>query len=308
MICIGDARHLPIRAESVQCCVTSPPYFNLRDYQVAGQIGLEPTPEEFVVQIVAAFREVWRVLKPDGTLWLNIGDSYAANRTYQVPSTKGGSKHSSAQGSSGGMHVPPGLKPKDLIGIPWMVAFALRADGWYLRSEIIWHKPNPMPESVTDRVTKAHEQLFMLTKQERYYYDYEAVLERKVCYRKRGAGRSKHNADRNDNGDMAHFANTDLERGTRNKRSVWTIATEPCAEAHFAVMPEALVEPCILAGSRPGDLILDPFAGSGTVGRVAAKHLRQFIGTELKPDYATMAHRRQAGIQQSLLSLAEVEA
>ena len=303
-IMVGDCRTLmdAMDAGSVQTCVTSPPYWGLRDYGHDGQIGLEQTPDEYVAEMVGVFREVRRVLADDGTLWLNLGDSYK-------PSSGGSTKKglneryfgrtfaTDKQGADEGhldrsRFVAADLKPKDLVGIPWRVAFALQADGWWLRQDIIWHKPNPMPESVTDRCTKAHEYLFLLTKQARYYYDHDAVLEPFsdgggwIGRQPRKTG--KHNSDRLDGGAMATTGN---EAG-RNRRSVWTITTKPFAGAHFAVMPTALAEPCILAGSRPGDLVLDPFTGSGTVGVVALRHNRQFIGTELNPDYATIAHNR----------------
>jgi DNA modification methylase len=310
----GDCRAvLPtLEAGSVQTCVTSPPYWGLRDYGVEGQLGLEKTPEEYVSRMVEVFREVKRVLREDGTLWLNLGDSYAAT-------TKGsGGKANStlnAQRDDAGAVIGKSivtfeprefdlaacaLKPKDLVGIPWRVAFALQADGWWLRSDVIWSKPNPMPESVTDRPTKAHEYLFLLTKAERYYYDAEAIKEpaavsvvARAAYRNGGtklaANANRHDGDK---GQRTGFA--DYLDG-RNRRSVWTIATQPFPEAHFAVMPEALVEPCILAGSKAGDTVLDPFAGSGTVGKVAARHGREFVGIELNPQYVGMARRRVAG-------------
>ena len=291
-------------SESVRCVVTSPPYWGLRDYGVAGQLGLERTPEEYVSRLVGVFREVRRVLTDDGTLWLNLGDTYAANRPHQVPSTKGGPKHSPAQGFEGSaMSVPHGLKPKDLVGIPWRMAFALQADGWWLRSDIIWHKPNPMPESVTDRPTKAHEYLFLLSKSQRYYYNAEAIAWASCnpgnarpakhvvaalagdpkLRTKAGLFKLQQNWERN--GPPA----------TVNARTVWTVATQPFPEAHFATFPEALVEPCILAGSAPGDLVLDPFAGRGTVGVVAQRHGRRFLGIDLNPEYCAMARRRIAG-------------
>ena len=284
---------------SVDCIVTSPPYWGLRDYGVDGQLGLEATPEEYVAKMVEVFREVRRVLRDDGTLWLNIGDSYAANRSYQVPSTKGGTKHSYSQAVGGkGSVIPDGLKAKDLIGIPWRLAFALQADGWYLRQDIIWHKPNPMPESVRDRCTKAHEYIFLLSKSERYFFDSEAIKEPAVSEKPAGNKRHKYADAYNAGTSEEHrtkaglLALTGVEWETRNRRSVWTIATKPYAGAHFAVMPEALVEPCVLAGSRAGDTILDPFTGSGTVGLVALKHGRHFVGTELNPEYAALAEAR----------------
>ena len=290
-ILVGDALESlsKMASGSVRCCVTSPPYWGLRDYGVDGQIGLESTPEEFVAKLVAVFREVRRVLADDGTLWLNLGDSMG---------TKGSSGKGEKQITNAGTlladrrwRIPPGLKPKDLVGIPWMVAFALRADGWYLRSEIIWHKLAPMPESVTDRPTKAHEQLFLLSKSANYFYDADAIAEPSVT----GFTRDRSRPD--DLGVAAEksgdFGSTSCGIGeTRNKRSVWTIGPQPFDGAHFAVMPEALVEPCVLAGSERGDLVLDPFAGSGTVGVVALKNGRDFAGCELNPKYAEVARNR----------------
>ena len=255
----GDCREIMRRwaAEGirVQTCVTSPPYFGLRDYGVDGQIGLEDTPGAYVAQLVEVFREVRRVLRDDGTLWINIGDSYAANRSYQVESTKGGAKHGPGQAAGGkGSRVPDGLKPKDLIGIPWRVAFALQADGWFLRQDIIWHKPNPMPESVRDRCTKAHEYIFLLSKSERYFYDHEASMEpvaastverlsQPTLRQQEGSARVPGKT----NGNMKAVGRTDL----RNRRSVWTVATRPYKGAHFATFPPDLIRPCILAGCHP---------------------------------------------------------
>lgn len=297
--CLEVLRQLP--AGSVQCCVTSPPYFGLRDYGCDGQIGLEPTPEEYVARLVAVFAEVRRVLADDGVCWVNLGDSYANDGKWG--------------GSSGGKHVPAlhgntgigrgkkstGLKPKDLIGIPWRVAFALQADGWYLRQDIIWAKPNPMPESVTDRCTKAHEYLFLLTKSARYFWDAEAIAEKST-------GRPAWS------GDCAFIANSGRNdwsskdkkpgRETRNRRSVWTVATQPYSGAHFAVMPPKLIEPCILAGSRRGDLILDPFNGAATVGVVAVQHGRRYLGIELNPEYIRISlDRLRLDAAQSTLAL-----
>jgi len=283
---------------TVQTCVTSPPYYGLRDYGAAGQIGLESTPESYVSRLVEVFREVKRVLKPDGTLWLNLGDSYA-NDTKWGGST--GGKH------SGALHGHPvgrarrstGLKPKDLIGIPWRVAFALQADGWYLRQDIIWAKPNPMPESVRDRCTKAHEYVFLLAKSQRYFYDAGAIAEYAASFGRQHTARGE--SPRITEGrklGVYHAGVSDLsrnyERARRNRRSVWTIAPKPYSGAHFAVMPEDLVTPCILAGSRPGDLVLDPFAGSGTVAVVARRLSRSFVGMELSADYCALAERRLA--------------
>jgi len=307
----GDVRET-LRAlpeQTVQTCVTSPPYFGLRDYGVDGQIGLEPTPAEYVEQMVAVFREVRRVLRDDGTLWLNLGDSYAANRTYQVPSTKGGPKHSDSQSAGGkGSVVPDGLKPKDLIGIPWRVAFALQADGWYLRQDIIWHKPNPMPESVRDRCTKAHEYVFLLSKSERYFWDAEAMQE--PVQSDKGNGKSfrgggsytGNNAFNNHQTKQRETSgNAPNESGLRNRRSVWTVATRPYKGAHFATFPPALIEPCILAGAPFDGLVLDPFTGSGTTAAVALQHGRRFIGCELNPDYIKLAEARIAAAEAEVL-------
>jgi len=288
--CLDVLRTLP--DASVQCCVTSPPYYGLRDYGHADQIGLEQTPDEYVAKLVAVFREVQRVLKDDGTLWLNLGDSYA----------NGGrqSRDTDDKLSQRGMNVRPddGAKPKDLLGIPWRVAFALQADGWWLRQDIIWHKPNPMPESVTDRCTKAHEYLFLLSKSARYFWDQEAMKESAIdaeTIKGKRARASDH--IQNDSGYDGHRTRVSLmksqpPRDTRNRRSVWTIATKPYSGAHFATMPPALVEPCILAGSRPGDVCLDPFSGSGTVAAVATSLGRQAIGIELNPEYQSLAIER----------------
>jgi DNA modification methylase len=290
-IIIGDVRTAMklIPDQSVQTCITSPPYWGLRDYGQGDQIGLEETPQQYVDQMVEIFREVWRVLKDDGTLWLNIGDSYSGSG--KGPAGNLGATHNERHME--GKHsaiVPDGLKPKDLIGIPWRLAFALQADGWYLRQDIIWAKPNPMPESVTDRCTKSHEYVFLMSKSRQYFYDHLAIKEDATTEPKA--------RDKNAEGYQADYAKGERfsagERvfgadGKRNKRDVWTIATKPFKGAHFAVMPEALVEPCILAGSSEGDTVLDPFTGSGTVGMVALRHNRYFVGTELNPDYAELA-------------------
>lgn len=310
-IIIGDAREqlklLP--SESVHEIVTSPPYYGLRDYGCAGQIGLEETPEDFVAELVALFREARRVLRSDGTFWLNLGDSYANDSKWG--------------GSTGGKHVVAlhgdagvgrgkrctGLKAKDLIGVPWLVAFALRTDGWYLRQDIIWSKSNPMPESVTDRCTKGHEYLFLLSKSRRYYYDSDAI--REECESEdRRVGRSSHALIDPSQAPRKGMRSSDperfgLTRGTtnqpcshpmgRNKRSVWTIATSPFSEAHFATFPPALIEPCILAGCPEGGVVLDPFGGAGTTGLVADRLQRNAILIELNPTYAAMARRRIDG-------------
>ena len=306
----GDTRaslaRLPER--SVRCCVTSPPYWGLRDYGHDGQIGLEQTPAAYVASMVEVFAAVRRVLTDDGTLWLNLGDSYTGNA-----STGGTGKSTAYAVRDLPNKNTPGLKPKDLVGIPWRVAFALQADGWYLRSDIIWHKPNPMPESVTDRPTKAHEYIFLLAKSERYYYDHKAIAE--DCVRgdagssftseydlvtKPGVGLAPRKRTmppiggvKKAGGDNATYSGNTPDFGTtRNKRDVWTIATQPYSGAHFATFPEALVEPCILAGSAVGDTVLDPFSGSGTTGAVAVRHGRNYIGCELNPAYIALSERR----------------
>jgi DNA modification methylase len=349
-ILCGDALEQlrTLQSATVQCCVTSPPYFGLRDYKVAGQLGLEKTPAEYVAELVKTFSEVKRVLKSDGTLWLNLGDSYANDGKWG--------------GHTGGKHVKvlhnspigrnkkyTGLKPKDLIGIPWRVAFALQADGWYLRSDIIWSKPNPMPESVTDRCTRSHEYMFHLTKSARYFYDAEAIKEsatdhefnrqdakdakaswkgsafddgknlinhpnvgkrdkKQDGYGRRHAGFNERydESKRKDfdskqggggNGFAGHSGNfkangEPFTNGTRNKRTVWSVATHPYSEAHFATFPPALIKPCILAGSRPRDMVLDPFGGSGTTGMVALELGRRAILIELNPEYIELIRHR----------------
>jgi len=367
VILLGDARKrlAELPAGSVRTCVTSPPYFGLRDYGTAtweggspdcdhkgpprasdktglshpekksreqllsepsrlvsatpykgdcpkcganridSQIGLEPTPEAYVTEMVALFREVRRVLADDGTLWLNLGDSYFPHNGSRGNKTPAGD---SLRGRDNEYQPSPkinaeGLKGKDLIGIPWRVAFALQADGWYLRSDIIWHKPNPMPESVTDRPTKSHEYVFLLSKSPRYYYDHVAVRERGVMTAGDSAGSPQRDTRETHgmgggNGGMVEakrkLAQELAEKGysTRNRRDVWTINTKPFKGAHFAVMPEALVEPCVLAGSAEGDTVLDPFTGSGTVAVVANRLGRNFVGTELNPEYAEIAKER----------------
>jgi DNA modification methylase len=263
---------------SAQCCVTSPPYWGLRDYWTEGQLGLEKTPEEYVAKLVAGFAQVWRVLKSDGTLFLNLGDSYAANGV-------------------SGLNVKGGLKPKDLIGIPWLVAFALRAQGWYLRSDIIWAKPNCMPESVTDRPTRSHEYIFLFSKAQRYFYDAEAIKEKITgdMQRRFDAGHTrgangKLDDSRNDSNSFR--GDKSLKDSLRNKRDVWTVCPAQYSQAHFATFPPDLIKPCILAGSRPGDTILDPFAGSGTTGMVAIELGRTPVLIELNPEYVKLIHER----------------
>lgn len=370
----GDAMEMlrTLPDESVQCCVTSPPYWGLRDYGCAGQIGMEASYQEYVSNIVGIFAQVWRVLKSDGTLWLNLGDCYAtgAGKVGECPGggeqgdrwkgyrgTRPGSpKHAdNAMGPMTQANRMPqiGLKPKDLVGIPWRVALALQESGWYLRSDIIWNKPNPMPESVTDRPTKSHEYIFLLTKSERYFYDHEAIKEKCVSDHDAGNGfdgrqggaahlpmsggtgtkepwtrKKSWNGSKFDDGKnlLVHpnvgkrtngkwsaqepqtsghrmvesVANARAKGNShdspfgesRNKRSVWTISTIGYPEAHFATFPPTLITPCILAGSRPGDAILDPFGGSGTTGAVALELGRRAILIELNPDYVKLIERR----------------
>ena len=280
MIIRSDARYIPLADESVDCCVTSPPFWGLRDYGVDGQLGLEKTLQEYVDNMVSVFREVRRVLRSEGTLWLNLGDSYATNR-----GSNGGSRVNEGvkQKTNRGhlrrwMPLPAGLKDKDLCGIPWRVALALQDDGWWLRSDVIWSKPNPMPESVQDRPTRSHEYLFLLTKSERYYYDAAAVSEPSICDRVRGTHGYSHVPGDGDNSGLSRRENTAM----RNKRSVWEIPLQPFNGAHFATFPEKLVEPCIAAGCPEGGLVLDPFAGSGTVGEVAYKMGRRFVLCDIK--------------------------
>lgn len=296
--CLDVLRSLPDGA--ARCCITSPPYWGLRDYGHDGQIGLEPTPEEYVSRMVEVFREVRRVLTDDGTLWLNLGDSYAANTTGGIAPQGGTSARPKIDSTEyAARRVPNGLKPKDLVGIPWRVAFALQADGWYLRQDIIWAKPNPMPESVTDRCTKAHEYLFLLAKSERYYYDQEALkepvsassIERWGTDKPKRKNPSPQGLSAGSVSGESCFGSQD---GTRNRRSVWTISTKPFNGAHFAVMPEDLVKPCILAGTARGDVVIDPFTGAGTTAKCAKELGRGFVGSELNPAYCEIAAKRMA--------------
>lgn len=281
-----------VEPESVQMCVTSPPYFGLRDYGHPGQIGLEQTPEQYIAAMVEVFRCVRDVLRDDGTLWLNIGDSYNAHPGQRKTTDKAGEKQQSVRGAQAApSRSVVGCKPKDLIGTPWMLAFALRADGWFLRQDIIWHKPNPMPESVRDRCTKAHEYVFLLSKSERYFFDSEAMREEAV----KGAAGSSFNTGKTATHQLGRSSDAErVEDGKRNRRSVWTVATRPYKGAHFATFPPALIEPCILAGSRPCDIVLDPFMGSGTTAQVALQHGRRALGCELNPAYIDLIHQRLA--------------
>lgn len=341
----GDCREVlrTLPDESVHCCVTSPPYFGLRDYGVDGQMGLEESPDEFVAGMVSVFRECRRVLRDDGTLWLNIGDSYAGTggQSPQMGALFKGRARQRENVCTSARIRADGCKAKDLVGIPWLLAFALRADGWYLRQDIIWSKPNPMPESVRDRCTKAHEYLFLLSKSPRYYFDADAIAEPlgqasvdrlsqptlaeqagsdRVPGKTNGAMKS---VGRRAPGNVSHkqtaayesgderlrtkgglvdFAERERAKvaagdliGTRNKRSVWTVATQPFKEAHFATFPPALIEPCVLAGCPEGGTVLDPFGGAGTTGLVANRLQRNAILIELNPEYAAIARRRIHG-------------
>jgi DNA modification methylase len=303
----GDAlialRALP--AAIADTCITSPPYYCLRDYGIEGQIGLEDSPEEYIENLVAVFCEVRRALKDDGTLWVVIGDTYAGS------GKRGGRDPTIGLRNLGNSEypaksIPAGCKPKDLIGIPWMLAFALRADGWYLRQDIIWQKPNPMPESVADRCTKSHEYIFMLSKSPRYYYYAEAIKEPAVSTsikkftdkstdKQRGHGR-RHAGF---NGRYAERLAVEGVPTTRNKRDVWAVATHPYKAAHFATYPPELIRPCVLAGSRPGGIVLDPFFGAGTTGLVALQEGRRYIGIELNSEYCAIAQERLEAYEQS---------
>ena len=291
--CIEMMRTLP--DNSVNCCVTSPPYFGLRDYGCDGQIGLEESPDAFITNLVSVFREVKRVMKDDGTLWVNIGDSYFnkqnSNRnglsgSLGAGAVRGGGEYKTQKRNAG----TTGCKEKDLIGIPWMLAFALRADGWYLRQDIIWHKPNPMPESATDRCTKAHEYIFLLTKSPKYYFNHKAMQEKAVSKGKpRQFGATKQVGTlRNDVGRVFE------DNGLRNRRSVWSVPVHPYKEAHFATYPPELITPCILAGCPEGGTVIDPFGGSGTTAQVSIENRRNAILCELNPDYVKIIERRLA--------------
>lgn len=325
--CLEVLRTFP--DECINTVITSPPYWGLRDYGVDGQIGLEPTPEEFVRQMVEVFREVRRVLKDEGTLWLNLGDSYWANRSnngLEWDKNYGKSKNHMLRA---GNRTHEFLKPKDLIGIPWRVAFALQEDGWYLRSDIIWNKPSCMPEAVKDRPTKSHEYIFLLSKSKNYFYDYESIKEQAVGFNNepvagslgafgptqsrrrkgnsktfRGGGVYTKGQSFNNSADVKRESqgNTPNATGLRNKRSVWTVSIKPFKEAHFATYPPDLIEPCVLAGSPKGGVVLDPFFGSGTIGEVAIKHNRNFVGIELNPEYIKIAENRLSAVQLELIN------
>lgn len=307
MILQGDCLEVlkTLETNSINCCITSPPYWGLRDYGVEGQLGLEKTPEEYVANMVNVFSEVKRVLHEDGTLWLNLGDTYASdtkgsggisNSTLNAKYDEYGNLAGKSQPHFNARKIQHGLKQKDLVGVPWRVAFALQADGWYLRQDIIWHKPNPMPESVTDRCTKAHEYIFLLSKNQKYYFDNESIKEPSVA-EAGTAGNWKGNRDFGLPNRQTRFYKPNLGGsidGTRNKRSVWTVTTKPFKEAHFATFPEDLILPCVLAGCPKGGIILDPFNGAGTTGVVAKKNFREYIGIELNEEYIKIAEKRIA--------------
>ena len=287
----------------VQTCVTSPPYYGLRDYGHEGQLGLEETPEQYIANMVEVFRCVKDILADDGTLWVNIGDSYYNYRPGKgqalVQQSVANNDQDLPQVCARRGNKLEGLKEKDLIGIPWMLAFALRSDGWYLRQDIIWHKPNPMPESVRDRCTKAHEYIFLMSKSEKYFFDSEAMKELGVI--PAGTKAAKGSAERQaQNGVNARPPEYKVYDGMRNRRSVWTVTTKPYKGAHFATFPPDLIEPCILAGSRPDDIVLDPFMGSGTTAQVAIQHGRQYLGCELNPEYKVLQDQRIASAEQNI--------
>lgn len=302
--CLQGLKRLP--DNSVDCCVTSPPYYALRDYGMDEQIGLEETPQAYIDRLTEVFMEVYRVLKPTGTCWLNIGDSYNGNKKGNTETNK---NKRVAESNHFEKKLWDGAKQKDLIGIPWMLAFTLRANGWYLRQDIIWHKPNPMPESVTDRCTKSHEYIFLLSKSEQYFFDYEQIQEVATGYDGRKDTMMKGSTKYADapivpGQSVQSMAKRGHERwkfkegddGTaapvRNKRDVWSVNTKPDLNAHFAVYPEELIRPCILAGSPKGGVVLDPFMGSGTTARVARHWGRHYVGFELNPDYIDIIRKK----------------
>lgn len=286
--------------ESVNCCITSPPYYGLRDYGVDGQIGLEETPDEYIRKLTDVFHEVKRVLKNDGTLWVNIGDTYNGAKTGNTEIIK---HKNVAETNEFKKKLWNGCKQKDIIGIPWMLAFSLRADGWYLRQDIIWHKPNPMPEPVKDRCVKSHEYIFLLSKSPQYFFDYEAIQEDAICKddRRNGQGRIAYDGKRTESDDKNAQRSFVSINEKRNKRDVWSVIPSHVKEVHFATYPEELVEPCILAGTQEGGVVLDPFFGSGTTGRVAERLGRKWIGIELNERYVEIAKKRTNDVQLQLL-------
>jgi DNA modification methylase len=300
VLIVADARLLPLRDGCVQTVVTSPPYWGIRDYGAAGQIGLEPDLDSYVASVVTVFREVRRVLRDDGTAWVNLGDGYdAGTRATRRPSRKAG-KHGYWTNPLINMRTSTDMGPKQMLAIPWRVALALQADGWILRCDIVWHKPNPMPESVTDRPTKAHEYVFLFSKRERYHYDADAIKEPVTgTSHPRGNGINPKARVRapgaKQNASFSAAVSGLVE--DRNCRSVWTIQTQAYDGAHFATFPEALVEPCILAGCPVGGLVCDPFVGSGTVGAVAERLGRRWVGTDLTYQPLATARTAQRGIR-----------
>jgi DNA modification methylase len=287
--CRETMRKWASQGVKAQTCVTSPPYYGLRDYGHDGQIGLEETPEEYIKAMVEVFQCVWNVLEDNGTLWLNIGDSYAGNNSRASNNGRAGFGNPREKVVN---RTGEGLKTKDLIGIPWMLAFALRADGWYLRQDIVWHKPNPMPESVQDRCTKAHEYIFLLTKSQKYYYDHEAIKEPvKEDWGTRDRANGKYH---NEGTGLQPHSGLEKSYEMANKRSVWSVPVKPYTGAHFAVFPSELIEPCILAGAPIGGIVLDPFMGSGTTAQVDQDLGRQYIGCELNPEYGKLQKKRTA--------------
>jgi len=287
----------------VRTCVTSPPYWGLRDYGNDDQIGLEASPSEFVESLCQVFDEVWRVLADDGTVWVNLGDSYAGASLSRASNNGRAGYGNPREGTFS--RLGDGLKHKDLVGIPWRFAFAMQERGWYLRQDIIWAKPNPMPESVTDRCTKSHEYIFLFSKQPKYFFDHEAIQEPAIHSedRRAGLGRLNYRGKRQGENGTGQEAFVSIKE-FRNKRSVWNVGVASFKDAHFAVYPPALIEPCIKAGSAEGDTVLDPFSGSGTTGEVALKLGRNYVGCELNPDYARLSEKR---ITEALGMFAEVE-
>lgn len=287
----GDCRDIMKRwrdeGVKVQTCITSPPYFGLRDYGHDNQIGLEENVSDYVANLVDVFEHVWHLLSDDGTLWLNLGDSYAGSG--KGPSKSLNGEHHRLEDKHSKI-VPDGLKPKDLIGVPWRVAFALQNFGWYLRQDIIWHKPNPMPESVKDRCTKNHEYIFLMSKKQRYYYDFDAIKEPvKEDWGTRDRTDGKYH---NEGTGLQPHSGLEKSYEWANKRSVWSVTTKPFTGAHFATFPPDLIEPCVMAGSRVGDIVLDPFMGSGTTAAVADRLNRLYLGCELNPDYQKLQKER----------------
>lgn len=288
--CRDTMRRWKEQGIKAQTCVTSPPYYGLRDYGHDGQIGLEETPEQYIAAMVEVFRCVWDVLEDDGTLWVNIGDSYAGSGKGPAGNLGAANDERNMTHTKSSSNIPANCKPKDLIGIPWMLAFALRADGWYLRQDIIWHKPNPMPESVQDRCTKAHEYIFLLSKSSKYYYDHESIKDPvKQDWGTRDRTDGKYH---NEGSGLQPHSGLEKSYETANKRSVWTVTTKPYEGAHFAVFPQELIEPCIMAGAPIGGVVLDPFMGSGTTAQVAQHLGRQYLGCELNPDYKALQDKR----------------